>query len=284
MKTVLSVQSRVAAGHVGNSAAVFCMERSGIDVWGVDTVSFSNHPGYGKVAGNIRSAEEVAELIDGIDACFGLDGVDAVLSGYLGRAETGKAVSKAVGRLRLVNPDALFCCDPVMGDGGRIYVSRDIPDLMRDEIVPSADIITPNRFELELLTGRPVASVSDALAAARSLIGKNRLRTVVVTGLDGGKNGETSVLSISADEAFCVSTPTLAFDAPLCGTGDTLAAVFLSRLLLSHDYAGSLAFSVSALFGIIRETKKRNASSLCLIEAQNELEHPSRMFPAEKIS
>lgn len=280
MTTVLSVQSRVAAGHVGNSAAVFCLERMGIDVWGVDTLSFSNHAGCGAFKGAVCTAEEVRDILDGIDGCFGLENADAFLSGYLGRAETGGVVLEALEKARRKNPNVLYCCDPVMGDGGRVYVAPDIPDAMREKIVPAADVIAPNRFELELLTRRSVRGIADAVAAARSLLGKGRLRLVLATGLEEGDS--ISVLSISESETFCVSTPFARFERPLCGTGDILTAVFLGKLL-TGDVPTALSFSVSALYGMIRAAQPGGGNAPGLIEAQRELETPSEMFACRRI-
>lgn len=281
MKTVLSVQSGVAAGHVGNSAAVFCLERMGIDVWGVDTLSFSNHAGHGGFKGSVRPAEDVHEILNGIDEAFGLENADAFLSGYLGRAETGGVVLEALEKARRKKPNLLYCCDPVMGDGGRVYVASDIPAVMREKLVPAADVITPNRFELELLAQRPVRSVADAVGAARTLLGKGRLRLVLATGMEDGDS--ISVLSISDSDVFSVSTPLARFEKPLYGTGDILSAAFLGNMLIRNDMPTALSFAVSALYGMIRAAQDGGEDAPCLIKAQKELDAPSKMFVCRQI-
>ena len=154
MVSVLSIQSHVAYGHVGNSSAVFPLQRLGIEVWPVHTVQFSNHTGYGEWTGRVFDGQAVEEVVQGIAARGVLGRCDAVLSGYLGSADIGHAVVAAVGQVREANTDAVYCCDPVIGDVGRgIFVRPGIADFLREVAVPAADIVTPNHFELDLLSG-----------------------------------------------------------------------------------------------------------------------------------
>ena len=139
---ILSIQSSVAYGHVGNSAAVFPLQRLGISVWPVNTVHFSNHTGYGDWRGPVLPAADIAAVIDGIERRGVLPDCDAVLSGYMGDASLGQVIVDAAARVKAANAGALYCCDPVMGDVGRgIYVRPGIPDFMRDPAVPAADIL-----------------------------------------------------------------------------------------------------------------------------------------------
>ena len=163
MPTVLSVQSRVAYGHVGNAASVFPLQRLGIEAWALDTVAFSNHTGHGKWRGSVVPAADVAELFEGVAALGVLPQIDAVLSGYLGDSATGPVLLDIVARVRAANPQALFCCDPVIGDVDTgSYVTAGIAEFFRDRALALADIITPNRFELEYLTGHSVATLAEA--------------------------------------------------------------------------------------------------------------------------
>ena len=167
MPTILSIQSSVAYGHVGNSAATFPLMRMGFEVWPVITVHFSNHTGYGQWRGPLLAATDIAEVIRGIDDRGVLDRVDAVLSGYQGGEDVGAVILDAVDLVRQRNPDAFYCCDPVLGDVDRgLYVRPGIPELMRDRVVPAARIITPNQFELESLTGRPSRTLAEVVRAA----------------------------------------------------------------------------------------------------------------------
>src|SRR6202044_40550 len=162
--TILSIQSSVAYGHVGNSAAVFPLQRIGVEVWPVNTVHFSNHTGYGTWRGIVLPADAVADVIQGIQERGVLHQCDGVLSGYMGDASLGEVVLDAVQRVKSANPDAVYCCDPVMGDIGRgFFVRPGIPEFMRDRAVPAAAIITPNQFELEYLADRIVTDLASAL-------------------------------------------------------------------------------------------------------------------------
>src|ERR1700722_9823367 len=157
---VLSIQSTVASGHVGNAAAVFPLQCLGHEVWPIDTVRFSNHPGHGRFRGTVTPPDEVAALLQGMEELGLFARADAVLSGYLGDPGTAAVVAGAVEAVKRANPAALYLCDPVMGDGGQLFVDPAIPDLMRDRLIPLADIVTPNGFELGLLTG--IDSPADA--------------------------------------------------------------------------------------------------------------------------
>src|SRR3954466_15490412 len=161
---ILSLQSSVAYGHVGNSAAVSPRQRLGHEVWPVLTVHFSNHTGYGAWRGPLLAPTDVAEVIAGIADRGVLGSADAVLSGYQGDPAMGAVILDAVDRVKAANPDAVYCCDPVMGDVGRgLFVGDDVAQYMRDVILPRADIITPNHFELDLLAGRTTASLTEVL-------------------------------------------------------------------------------------------------------------------------
>src|SRR3954463_34273 len=167
---ILSIQSHVAYGHVGNAAATFPLQRIGVEVWPVHTVQFSNHPGYGDFTGRVFEAGWVPELVEGIAARGVLPQCDGVLSGYMGSAETGAAILDAVARVKAANPRARFCCDPVIGDVGRgVFVRPGIPEFMREHAVPAADVVTPNQFELDRLTRRTSATRAEALAAIDAL-------------------------------------------------------------------------------------------------------------------
>ena len=221
---VLSIQSHVAYGHVGNASAVFALQRLGIEVWPVHTVQFSNHTGYGAWRGRVFDGPSVDELVEGIADRGVLGACDAVLSGYLGSADVGHAVVGAVAKVREANPDAVYCCDPVIGDVGRgVFVRPGIPELMRDVAVPVADLVTPNHYELDLLAGtetRSLASVKDAVAAVQAL----GPRTVLTTSLVAEDTPEDAVDLLASQDGrhFRVRTPRLGLS--VNGAGDAVAA------------------------------------------------------------
>lgn len=271
---ILSLQSAVAHGHVGNSAAVFPLQRLGIEVCPVDTVQFSNHPGYGAFAGQVHPPEHVRAVLDGLAAAGALDECDGALTGYLGDAACGEAVLAAIARIKAANPAALYLCDPVMGDDGSgLYVRPGIPEVLAGPMLAAADIVTPNRFELEVLGGG-----GDPVAVARRLLARGP-RLVVVTSLDEGD--KIACLAVSADGAWTVATPRL--DLAVNGAGDCLSALLLAHLLTGAEPPEALARAVSGLFGVLSATLSLGRRELALVQAQDELVRPSRLFTAAPI-
>ncbi len=278
---VLSISSHVAYGHVGNSAAVFALQRLGVEAWPVHTVDYSNHPGHGRVRGTVASRAEVAEIVAGLDDIGALAGCDAVLSGYLGSAETGAAVRDAVALIKRRNPQAIYLCDPVMGDSGAGFF---VPDGVRDEVALSlaaADIATPNAFEIEALTGVATRTVGDALAAAERLRALGP-EIVVVTSL-GHDAGSIATMAAGADGAWLVTTPRIELGRRADGAGDLLAALFLGHYLGHRDAAAALAAATSSVFGVIAAARAGGHRELPLVAAQSELVAPSRAFDARPL-
>lgn len=280
---VLSVQSAVSYGHVGNSIAVFAMQRLGHEVWPIDTVRFSNHPGHGGFRGTVTDPAALADLIEGLAERGWLGTVDAVLSGYLGAAAQGPVLAAAVSRIRTANPKALWALDPVIGDHGRVFVKDGIPQFMRDMAVPAADILLPNAFELGYLTGRPCRSLDDAVAAAQALRGTAPGRLVVVTGLtlDDRPAHTLTTLAASAAGAWAVTTSAIAH--PANGAGDLFASLFLGRYLTRRDVAAALALATASVHAVIARSVEAGARELQLIAAQDELVAPRRLFEAEPV-
>ena len=275
MPTVLSIQSRVAYGHVGNAASVFPLQRLGVEAWALDTVAFSNHTGHGKWRGAAVPAAVIAELFEGIADLGVLPHVDAVLSGYLGDVGTGPVLLDIVDRVRAENPKALFCCDPVIGDiDTGSYVTAGIAEFFRDQALARADIVTPNRFELEYLTGASIADVSGAGEAAAGLRALGP-KIVLVTSLDAHSDRIT-MLAAGPDGTWLVETPRL--PAMLNGCGDVTAALFLARLLRGENLADALAKTAAAIFAVIEVTLRLGRYELALVAAQEELASPSRSF------
>lgn len=283
---ILSIQSQVTYGHVGNAAAVFALQRLGFEVWPIETVRYSNHPGYGDWTGKITGAAHIREMVDGLAARGALGACDAVLSGYLGEAGLGAAILEAVARVRQANPGAIYVCDPVMGDSvSGLFVQDDIPEFLRVQALAQADIITPNLFELELLTGARVATLEDAVAAcnqARSL-GPS---VVLLTSLRHADTPEDQIeiLVVSAESSWRLRTPFLALDPAPNGAGDALAALFLAHYLSSRDPARALEAAGAAIFAVIAATQAAGTRELRLIAAQDQMVRPGRRFPAERIA
>ena len=286
---ILSIQSWVSYGHVGNAAAVFPLQRLGFEVWSINTVQFSNHTGYGSWTGQVYAPETVAEIVDGIQARGALPGCGAVLSGYMGSEGTVAAVIAAVQRVRDANPAALYCCDPVMGDVGRgVFVREGLPEQIAALAVPQADILTPNQFELELLTGCAVVTLQDALDAAHLLRGRMRpegRRIVMVTSLirRGVPEGSIETLAVTGDGAWLCRTPLIDLDPPRNGTGDAIAALFLGHFLRSGSVATALSLAMSALYGLLERTHAAGTREIQLIAAQDDYAQPPQVFGAEQV-
>jgi pyridoxine kinase len=280
---ILSIQSSVAYGHVGNSAAMFPLMRMGVEVWPVLTVHFSNHTGYPGWRGPLLAAADVAEVVRGISELGVLGQVSAVLSGYQGDSAVGQVILDTVAAVRRLNPAAIYCCDPVMGDVGRgFYVRPGIPALMRDRVVPAAQLITPNQFELEALTGRPAGTHSELLAAAdaaRDLGPETVLVTSVV--LADADPATMAMVVVDGMGAWSVATPRLG--PTFTGAGDLTAAVFLAHLLRTGDVPTALASTAAAVFGVLRVTVESGRSELALVQAQDELVAPSQHFPLTRL-
>jgi pyridoxine kinase len=312
---VLSIQSHVVFGYAGNSSAVFPLQRLGREVWAVNTVEFSNHTGYGAWRGKVLGAELVSELITGLEERGVLNRCEAVLSGYLGDAPVGRAILDAVRRVRKEAPKAIYCCDPVMGDVGRgFYVKPDIPDMFKNEVISLADILTPNQFELEALTGIKTENLANTLRAIETLHAKGP-GIVLVTSYRGEDSGSISMLVSDKSGVYRISTPELPLGPGVAGTGDLTASVFLSRYLETLDVKRTLELCTASVYGILeasyRERYKNgihhtdhtdltdhsaannfaadgtanNAGplELLIIQAQQELVSPSRLFEAVKL-
>lgn len=278
---ILSIQSAVAYGHVGNSAAVFPLQRLGFEVWPVNTVLFSNHTGYGAWRGRVVGLDWVEEIIEGIADRGAIARTRAVLSGYLGDPTLGEAVLRTVARVRRARPDMLYACDPVMGDEGRgFFVRPGIPEFFKATAVPAADIITPNQFELAYLAAMEIRSVGDALAAAAKVRATGP-RVVVCTSLSVGDARELGILADSEAASWIVWTPHL--PVTLNGTGDAFTALFLGNWLATGDLAATLENAVSSMYALVEATHEAGSRELELVAAQHQLVEPKRRFAAARV-
>lgn len=280
---ILSIQSHVAYGHVGNASATFPMQRLGVEVWPIHTVQFSNHTGYGAWRGQVFDAGLIRELVTGIAERGALERCNAVLSGYMGSHETGEAILDAVRRVRTANSSALYACDPVIGDVGRgIYVHPDLPEFIRDQAVPAAGIITPNQFELEYLSGESITTRA-SLKAALDRVHARGPRIILVTSLLIEDTPEDSLdLVVSSGGALWrLRTPKLA--CAVNGAGDAIAALFLVHCLRTNDPGHALRQAASSIYGVLRQTVAAGSREILTIAAQEEFVRPSRLFEVEKI-
>jgi pyridoxine kinase len=271
---ILSIQSSVAYGHVGNSAAVFPLQRLGHEVWPVLTVHFSNHTGYGAWRGPLLAPTDVADVINGIEDRGVLGEADAVLSGYQGDPAVGAVILDAVARVKELNPNAVYCCDPVMGDVGRgMFVRPGIPEFMRDTVVPQADIVTPNHFELDFLADRTTTTLDEVLAAV-DVVRDRGPRDVLVTSVlhDGLPENSLDVVAVSDEGAWAVTTPLLPITPN--GGGDVTAALYLAHLLETGSAPEALGRTVASVFAVLEATIAAGTRELALVAAQESIARP----------
>ncbi|KRE55712.1 pyridoxal kinase PdxY [Phycicoccus sp. Soil748] len=281
--SILSIQSSVAYGHVGNSAAVFPLQRLGVEVWPVHTVHFSNHTGYGEWRGPLMPADDVRAVIQGVEERGAFPAVDAVLSGYQGGEEIGDVILDAVARVKAANPDAIYACDPVMGNAkSGCFVHPAIPVLLRERVVPAADLITPNQFELGFLTGTEPRSIEDTLESVE-LARAMGPSTVLVTSVERPDAAEDTIemMAVTGDGAWIVQTPRLPMKAN--GSGDVTAALFTAHLLETGDPGVALGRTASSVFDLLQTTLESGERELQLVQSQQALAEPRMQFEVTRL-
>lgn len=280
---LLFIQSHVAYGHVGNAAAVFPLQRLGCEVWPIHTVQFSNHTGYGAWRGRVFDADAIREVMTGIEERGVLARCDGVLSGYMGSAEIGAAILDTVARVKAANPRARYCCDPVIGDVGRgIFVAKGVPEFMRDCALAMADIITPNQFELDYLSGRSSGTLSQASKAVDNVHALGP-KVILVTSLHTDDTPADAIDIMASDSSgrFRLRTPKL----PLTvnGAGDAIAALFFFHYLRSNSASEALSRAASSIYGLLKRTSDACSREILLVEAQDEFVSPTTMFKPERL-
>lgn len=280
---ILSIQSAVAYGHVGNSAAVFPLQRIGVDVLPVYTVNFSNHTGYGAWRGPLIDPSDVRDVITGIEERGAFPKVDAVLSGYQGGEGIGDVIIDAVARVKAANPAALYACDPVMGNAkSGCFVAPAIPELLRRKVVPVADIITPNQFELGFLTGTEPDTLESTLASVDTARAMGP-SVVLVTSVERPDRDEGTIEMLAVDDkgAWLVATPHLPMKAN--GSGDVTAALFTAHYVATRDAKLALERTVSSVFDLLQATLDSGERELQLIESQEYYANPRMQFTARQV-
>jgi pyridoxine kinase len=280
---ILSIQSHVAYGHVGNASAVFPMQRLGCEVWPVHTVQFSNHTGYGAWTGRVFDGPAIEDIIEGISQRGVLGRCDAVLSGYMGSSDIGNAILSAVKRVREVNPAALYACDPVIGDVGRgVFVRPGIPEFMRDQAIPAADLITPNQFELEYLAGMQ----SGTLASAKQAVCRVQAmgpKVVLVTSLHTEDTPEGCIDMLAGEDGAFWRLRTPKLSVQVNGAGDAITALFLVHYLRSRSAPKALGEAAASIFGLLKRTEEAGSREILTVVAQDEFVSPTHRFEVEAL-
>lgn len=261
---ILSIQSHVVYGFVGNKAATFPLQTMGIDVWPINTVQFSNHTGYGKWRGQIMSGAHLQEVIDALFELGVLDQCEAVISGYIGSREIGEVIYSNVERIKQHKNDVIYLCDPVIGDFGRgVFVKPEVEEFFKGAL--GGDIVTPNHFEAELLTGINIDSLQSA-AKACNAIHERGIKTVVITSLRlPDKKDQINILLSEDGELHLVSHQLYDFAVSPNGTGDLFAAVFIGNYLRSKTFKTALELSAKQVHSVMKATHEVGGRELAVL-------------------
>jgi pyridoxine kinase len=280
---ILSIQSHVVYGHVGNSAAVFPLQRLGREVWPLMSVQFSSHAGYPGWRGRAFDAGMIDDCLAGLEAIGVLGQCAGLITGYLGRPEIGEAALRALAGVRAANPEAAYACDPVIGDVGRgSYVAPGVAEFFRDRALPAATIVTPNAFELEWLTGAPARTLAEASAAIATLLARGpRVAVATSMSLDDTPADRIDMLAGDRQGLWRLGTPKLPI--AVNGAGDLFAALFFHHWLERRSTPEALSRTASSVFGVVAATLAAGARELALVAAQKELVAPSTAFMAEAV-
>ncbi len=287
---VLTIQSHVAYGHVGNDAAMLPLQLLGIEPVAVHTVQFSNHTGYGEFKGQVFTPAHIADVLDGLRARDVLSRCEAVLSGYLGDAGVGEEILSAVQEVRASHPKAHYLCDPVMGDVGRgIFVRPGIPEFLRKRALSMASVITPNHYEFELLCGgTPLSTVDAAIQAARAMLGHMhdaKSALIVITSLrtDDLPTDSLATLAVTAKDAWLVQTPFIDLQPLPNGMGDVFSAVLLGHLIQGNSVPVAVSSAVSTLYALVSRTTT-GQRDLPLVACREQIISPSEHFTARAVA
>ena len=279
MCAILSVQSEVAYGHVGNSAGRLPLQRLGFEVWSVNTVQLGHHPGYGAFRGHMVEPERFAAILNAVLEQAPIEHCLGVLVGYLGDALLADPIRDALDRLRARCSKLVVLLDPVIGDDGSgVFVRPPVPEAIRNKLLPRADIVTPNRFELAFLTGRAIENVDQAILAAEALLERGP-KLVLATGLPSSdRNDRLVMLAAAAGERWIIETPRLGRH--FNGTGDTLSALFLGHYLSAPDLRSAFERAASAIYSLVEITEQRGEEELAIVAAQEAFNGADARFSA----
>mmetsp|Transcript_9667 Transcript_9667/g.16139 ORF Transcript_9667/g.16139 Transcript_9667/m.16139 type:complete len:293 (-) Transcript_9667:31-909(-) len=291
MERILSIQSHVVSGYVGNKAAVFPLQLLGFDVDVVNSVHFSNHTGYAHgVRGDVLDGNQLKEVLEGLEVNGLLNNIQHLLTGYIGSESFLTAVLHVLDTVRKHNPKVRFVCDPVLGDHGEFYVPPELVPLYREKVIPVADVVTPNQFEVEQLTGIKVESIEDARTACKALhdMGPS---LVIITSIE--MDGNKDILAVLAskrtngeDEVWRIDTPVV--PGAYTGTGDLCAALFLGHTALEDTLASAMEKVIGTMHAVISRTHEHCDGSVAgkelkLIASKRDIENPPSHLKAYKL-
>ncbi len=257
--TVLCLSSQVAYGHVGNSATIVALQTLGCTVIDIPTIILSSHPGHGASAGIEIPAEKIDEILDVLWAQGRLDKVDAVISGYIKTPQQAAIIKKVIERIKVKNPSAIYCCDPVIGDElSGIYVAQAVANAIKSELAILSDILAPNLFEFQFLTGQQATSMADCIDQAHQKFKAH----VLLTSAPMKDIDQCGTLLISPEDAWMCTSSRI--DKVPKGTGDLLTGLFVGHYLSTHSYKKALAYASGQLTSVLIESAQQGGDELTL--------------------
>ncbi|MFW1368550.1 pyridoxal kinase PdxY [Vibrio parahaemolyticus] len=285
MKSILSIQSHVVYGHAGNSSAVFPIQRMGIDAWPIHTVQYSNHTQYEQGwKGQKFCSDDVRTLLHGLDNINTLGECGAVLSGYQGSPDQCKAVGDVVRSVKESNHNAIYVCDPVMGDPDKGCIVADgVREEITQSLLPISDVIVPNQYELTAMTGVEIHSVYDAVTACKEAL-KLGPKIVLVKHLHSIDSDMFSMILATPKACYLTQRPNIEFKQQPVGVGDLISAVFTACLMKNMSPTVAFRHTNNAIYGVLDITKGYGTWELQIVNAQYEFVEPSHDFNIVKIA
>lgn len=284
MRGIISIQSHVVYGCAGNSAAVFPLQRLGFNVWPINTVQFSNHTQYQQGwTGTVLAKGEITTLFNGLENIEVMPNISAVISGYLGGANQAAEILENIKRIKTVNPDCLYICDPVMGDENKgCFVTDDVAEMLCKYLIPAAQVITPNQFELSQITGIEINDLDSAIAACASAraMGPN---IVLVKHLHFKSLSKYSMLMATEEGVYLIERPLIDFSIPLIGVGDLTTALFTGNLLQTNSPCEALQKTNQSVYAVVSKTKTLEERELQIIAGQDSISDGVIEYFASKV-
>ncbi|BBO12886.1 MULTISPECIES: pyridoxal kinase [Bradyrhizobium] len=261
---VISIQSQVVHGHVGNSAAAYAIQAEGVNVAAVPTTLLSNHPRYPSLHGRVLETELVADLLTGVEERGLVDEAAVLVTGYLGSPGNAAVIADFVERALARNSKLVYLCDPVIGDDGRVYVADGILDVVRHRLLPAANLTTPNQFELELLTGLRTADAEGLRVACAALAGIGRIE-IVATGCTLADTPEGQLETILCADGLLSRFATLRLPIRPYGTGDLLTGLIAAHLAKGEATEVAVRLAVETIFAVLVRTQDAGTAEMRLV-------------------
>lgn len=280
MAYILTIQSHVVYGHAGNAAAVFPMQRLGHEVSVLNLLQFSNHTGHGTWGGGAISANELRDIFKGLKAVGALNTLNCILSGYIRDLEQAQAIYDFVCEVKTDYPHVMYCCDPVMGDERPgMYVKPEVAAFLQSHLVPLADWITPNHFELSHLVDKPLTSVQDAMTACAELFDSNK-QGILATSI-AHHSSMTGLLLMTKAGTYHCETPKYELIRTVHGTGDVTAATFLSHLFNGDAPVDAMEKTANTMHDMTLFSFQNGLRELGIIACQELIRYPNRKFKSQ---